>query len=53
MTPLALRLSAGVQAGLPIAQRWLDQFPSIGQSTSLCILDGAEIGAPLVLRDLG
>ena len=54
MTPRVLWLSAGVQAAVPIAQPRLDQLSEqIGQSTSLCMLDGASIGAPLALRDLG
>ena len=44
MTPRVLWLSAGVQAVVPIAQPRLDQLSEqLGRSTSLCILDGAEI----------
>ena len=40
MTPRVLWLGAGVLEGLPIEQPRLDQ---LGRSTSLYILDGAEI----------
>ena len=54
MTPRVLWLGAGALEGLPIEQPRLDQLSEqIGQSTSLCMLDGASIGAPLALRDLG
>jgi DNA-binding IclR family transcriptional regulator len=44
MTPRVLWLGAEVQAAVPIAQPRLDQLSEqLGRSTSLCILDGAEI----------
>jgi DNA-binding IclR family transcriptional regulator len=44
MTPRGLWLGAGALEGLPIEQPRLDQLSEqLGRSTSLCILDGAEI----------
>lgn len=47
LTPRVLRLGQGALAALPLAQvvqPWLDQLSDqIGQSTSVCILDGTDI----------